>query len=433
MADAPLLVHDEEEDVTKVLSTRPAREGTVASSILSLVISACGAGVLSLPFALSCTGWAAGSCTLLVFAVASAWSLELIEMRARDLGTASFEATGAALWGPRAGLLIELLLFATLAVAQVTFAVLVGDLLPPLCAQLSAPSAPPAICATRRNAIGGALALASVPSLFTRLHALRHVSLGALACLAFLLAVVCAELARRAARGELARAGRPLRPPADWTAWLGAFPIQTAAFSNQFNYTAMMAELQRPTPERLRVVRLTSVGACFAVCCAYGLVGYAIFGEGVTGDLLEAFGAARGSLGGALRAGRAALAACLILKVPLLLQPMRSIAIGWASRACGDGGCAYVHGCTTAALLCGIYCASTLLERVEDVFAIAGALGLMLVCFVVPGSFAFRPPFSSARRASTRLRVQGAALIAFGSVLTATSVFACISNLARVQ
>ena len=237
-----------------------------------------------------------------------------------------------------------------------------------------------------------------------------------------------------------------------------------------------MAELQRPTPERLRVVRLTSVGACFAVCCAYGLVGYAIFGEGVTGDLLEAFGAARGSLGGALRAGRAALAACLILKVPLLLQPMRSIAIGWASRACGDGGCAvrccagvgdgessaapspvpangkgetrraarpccarartraqYVHGCTTAALLCGIYCASTLLERVEDVFAIAGALGLMLVCFVVPGSFAFRPPFSSARRASTRLRVQGAALIAFGSVLTATSVFACISNLARVQ
>lgn len=105
--------------VAHILARPPAREGTVASSTLSLVVSACGAGVLSLPYALRCTGWAAGSVTLLVLAVASAWSLELIEMRARDLRVFSLEEIGSALWGPRVGFLIEVLLFLLLSVAQV--------------------------------------------------------------------------------------------------------------------------------------------------------------------------------------------------------------------------------------------------------------------------------------------------------------------------
>lgn len=352
---------------------------------------------------------------------------------------------------------------------------LLGDLLPALCASAASPAAPPVAC-SRHGAIGASLCLAALPSLLSRLHALRHVSLGALACLAALLAVICAQLLRAAQSGELGvsaqgRAVRALHPP-DSRAWLAAFPIQTAAFCNQFTFVQVVAELREPTAVRLRAVRLASVCACAAVCAAYGLAGYALFGEGVPGDLLSAFdareealaasGGARGArsgldvtLGRALLAGKGALACCLVLKVPLLLQPMRAIALGWARRAsrrCGSaargkpGGelaerpdqlaqrrlsalPAAAHCASTAGLLGGLYCCAASMRRVEDVFAIAGALGLSVVCFVVPGSFAFRPPGSSARPASERQRAQGAALVALGTALSCASLYGCAADL----
>lgn len=366
---------------------------------------------------------------------------------------------------------------------------LLGDLLPTLCARAYAPGTPPAAC-SRSNAISASLLLAALPSLLNRLHALRHVSLGALACLGFLLGVIVAHLLLALRDGDLG-GGSSARPvhairPLNSRAWLAAFPIQTAAFCNQFNYGQMMLELREPTKRRLLAVRLSSVCACAAVCTAYGLVGYFLFGETVGGDLLASFdeqrradagaGASgaggaggRGSLDGALLVGKGALAACLILKVPLLIQPMRHIALGWAARACCCRGCAaqadsrltspllsagakprgqaeqpprrcacrartraaIAHCATTGLLLVGIYGASTSLERVEDVFSIAGALGLMVVCFVIPGSFAFRPHFSVARRATGRQRAQGAALIVLGAVLSVTSLYACVADLVQ--
>ena len=54
----------------------------------------------------------------------------------------------------------------------------------------------------------------------------------------------------------------------------------------------------------------------------------------------------------------------------------------------------------------------------------------MVVCFVVPGSFAFAPPSAvHARRASARHRAQGAALLALGVTLTVTSVYACVTEI----
>ncbi|KAJ1636036.1 hypothetical protein T492DRAFT_862313 [Pavlovales sp. CCMP2436] len=110
--------HEDEDAMARLLEAHPPSEGTLTTSVLSLVVSACGAGVLSLPFALRCTGWLAGTGTLLVLAVASSWSLELIDMRARDLGATSYEAIGKMLYGPWFGLVIELLLFVLLSVAQ---------------------------------------------------------------------------------------------------------------------------------------------------------------------------------------------------------------------------------------------------------------------------------------------------------------------------
>lgn len=124
-ASSPLLLELEdgprgaEDDVRRLLAAPPPREGSVRSSVLSMVSSACGAGVLALPYALGALGWAAGTASLVLLAVASAWSLELIEMRARDLGASSYEAVGSALWGRWAGLFIEVLLFTMLAAAQV--------------------------------------------------------------------------------------------------------------------------------------------------------------------------------------------------------------------------------------------------------------------------------------------------------------------------
>lgn len=252
----------------------------------------------------------------------------------------------------------------------------------------------------------------------------------------------------------------------------------------QFNFVAVMNELREPTPPRLAAVRALSVGSCLCVYLLYASLGYLLFGEGVQGDLLrslEGMRAGRRSLEGAaeggggdggalalaLLVGKAALCACLLLKVPLLLQPLRAIASGWLRRLCGCGCAACVppplprsppgaspgsgaggrrrgccgRKCTTAharheaahvletlVLLLLLYLAAALLARVEIVFNVGGALGLAIITFVLPGAFAFRPPFSTARRASARQRAQGAALIAVGVLVTASSVFVVVAD-----
>lgn len=485
------------------------REGTIASSTFALTVSACGAGVLSLPYALRCGGWFGATLSLGAVAMESFWSLALIELRARDLGQTSYEDIGAALYGPRIGYLVEGCMFMLLLLAEVTFLVLIADLVPPAC-EAAPKQLREALCG-RRQVIIAAVVLALPPSLHTRLHALRHSSVAALICLLVLLAVVAAEALAERLAGEgmslppMTVARDPLR-----LAWLSVVPIQAAAFCNHFNFCQVVNELRDPTPARTRAVRLLSAGSCFVISAAYGSTGYLAFGDTVDGDLLNSLDARveEGRLaGGELVAsgivvGRVALAVCLLLKVPLLMQPLRAIVLRWAGRlglgaqddvdeaaaasladadddgpgwppgpvdgigspkvvagfespaqhrrakgahkSAGDGPGPVKAGPPRGRRLAGHvgHLAATTLplslaalvalavSHVEQVFALAGALGLSLVVFVLPGSFAFRPPFSIARRASVAQRAQGALLVATGVVLTAGSAALCAFNAA---
>lgn len=223
-------VDEEEGDEPLLVDAPPPREATLASSTFALTTSAIGAGVLSLPYSLRCTGWLAGCASLCAFALGSYWSLALIEFRALDLGCDSYEGVGAALYGPRMGVFIEVVMFLLLFLAEITFLVLLGDMLPTLCARALGVPEGDGVCA-RRPALGLALLLATGPSLLRRLHALRHVSVAALGCLGYLLLVVAAEAWVASGEGALATDVTPVHTPG--RSWLYMLPVQAAAYCNQ--------------------------------------------------------------------------------------------------------------------------------------------------------------------------------------------------------
>jgi sodium-coupled neutral amino acid transporter 7/8 len=75
-----------------VLVQEPAPAGTARSSVLTLINSAVGAGVLSFGFAFRCTGWAAGLLLTLFVAAVEASTLYVLSRYAERSGTKTYSA-----------------------------------------------------------------------------------------------------------------------------------------------------------------------------------------------------------------------------------------------------------------------------------------------------------------------------------------------------
>jgi hypothetical protein len=75
-----------------VLFQEPAPAGTARSSVLTLINSAVGAGVLSFGFAFRCTGWAVGLLLTFFIAAVEAFTLYVLSRYAERSGTKTYSA-----------------------------------------------------------------------------------------------------------------------------------------------------------------------------------------------------------------------------------------------------------------------------------------------------------------------------------------------------
>ena len=69
---------------------RPLTKGGVRQSVLTLTSTAVGGGLLTLPYAMSLTGWGLGLVILLLGAVASVWGIEQLMTNAIETGVRLF-------------------------------------------------------------------------------------------------------------------------------------------------------------------------------------------------------------------------------------------------------------------------------------------------------------------------------------------------------
>ncbi|KAL4457498.1 hypothetical protein ABPG75_012363 [Micractinium tetrahymenae] len=106
--------------------------GTARSSVLTLINSAVGAGVLAFPFALRCMGWAAGLACIALVAATEAFTLYVLSRFAEHTGARSYSALVHQMLGPGGSLAMIAVIFAYCFGSCIAYLIIVGDSFRPL-------------------------------------------------------------------------------------------------------------------------------------------------------------------------------------------------------------------------------------------------------------------------------------------------------------
>eukprot|EP00928_Gymnodinium_smaydae_P010695 TRINITY_DN14029_c0_g2_i1.p1 TRINITY_DN14029_c0_g2~~TRINITY_DN14029_c0_g2_i1.p1 ORF type:complete len:591 (+),score=119.03 TRINITY_DN14029_c0_g2_i1:245-1774(+) len=310
------------------------RQGSLGSSIFSLVATMVGGGVLSLPYAMSQCGLALGTVALLVSGAASGWTMDMMVECARRTGCDSFELVGHAAFGERGRSITIALVFVICWLTMIAYFVLLADLLFPL-VDFVAPDivswAGSTDLARHGIILAGGLLLS--PMCFKNsLSSLRFLCFASVGSVVFVATVIISRAAPHVGEVHVASAlvhdeSLPVVVdaayawwPADWWKALYVFPMFGVSFLCHFNALPTHQELQRPTRSRMRRVFGCTMIFTTLLYLLVGVSGYVYGGACTCGNILLNF-ATNDAL---VACSRGALSVVLMLNFPLICQPCRN-------------------------------------------------------------------------------------------------------------
>ena len=324
--------------------------GSGVGAATNLCSATLGAGVLSLPFALSRTGIVPGLLLLALAAASTVGSIDLLVRCQSRTGLGGYEEMALALLGPGALAVAEASVFVFCFGTAVAYVVAVGDLwqegvLDVFSARLAGAGL---AWIDREICMGAFWLVVMLPlSLLRRVDSLRYASLVGIGSIVFLVGACVARSARDLGQGGGGSGGgRDGDGDARW--WLPpsaedvllACPIVMFAFSCQVNVCAIYEELgggggtTSPRPGGKAAAMATVTRAAVAVCLTlYALIGtfaYADFGPATSPNVLRNYCVAR-TRDPVLVAAYAFVSVAIVSAFPLNVLPARSALEGrWA-------------------------------------------------------------------------------------------------------
>jgi amino acid permease len=263
----------------RVLSPlKPESVRTVSSSLIS---TALGTGVLSIPFALSLHGLLLGVGTLTVAAFASALSLQVLIVASRYTETTSYaQLLEVAVGHPSASIALDAAILLNGFGGVACLLIFEGDFLPaifgffPTWPQIS-----------RNMAILVVAGLTWPLSLPAELTALRHITILAPLALLLTAMVVFSEAPTRfhdaTFRGESLKL-----VDYSWFSWFQGVALLFNAFTNQQNAVAAGNAMARPSVARIVKSTLTATLVVWAILVAVGVGGYTSWLGDTKGDFI---------------------------------------------------------------------------------------------------------------------------------------------------
>lgn len=255
--------------------------GGVRQSMLTLVSTALGAGVLAIAYVIKVVGMGMGAISLLAAAVASFVSMNALMRASAQTGSRSYGELFSFCAGPRAGPVLDFLLYIYGMGSCVGYFVFLGDFLPDI---VGAFDGVPSWCSDRSLLVLLA-GLIVVPMAAQKdLAALRHVAGVGIIALIYTSVVVCSkapELYRQATSSVVYW-------KLDYHVF-EAFSICVFAFNCHLNVVPVAGAFQRPTMERIEKVswRVNVLQLVFYVIM--GFAGYLSFLAGTLQDVLKAY------------------------------------------------------------------------------------------------------------------------------------------------
>jgi amino acid permease len=374
------------------VSPRAARQDNLWGTVFSMCSATLGAGALSLPYAFEQVGALGGVCLLLLTAAASHYSVVLLTSAIVHTGSRSYEDLSVHLFGKTLGVLVELNIVAFCYGTAISYTVALGDLLHPLTEDWLSRQAVMAL-------FWGLLMLPL--SLVERISALQCASFVGVASIFYLVLTVlvhsigCIEHSAAMQDTLVEGLAAALGGGAGMEAWtwgaqsFNALAIMMFAFTCQVNVPALYAELDEPSPARMRIVASRTMAICLLCYILVGLAGYRDSPRSRNGNLLKNY-CIRGEAGHLMLPAYLAIGVAVCIAYPFNVHPCRYtldvMFFGqFGAKKSTLRHVAWTLGISGSGLLVALY-----VPGINIVFQLMGSTCSAFVCFILPAAFALR-------------------------------------------
>jgi amino acid permease len=308
----------------------PLTVNGIRHATLTLTSTALGGGVLSVSYVMKLSGLGLGVSMLLAGGFLSFLSITALMRMSIETGNETYAGLLSRCAGPRAGPILDSLLFIYGNGSCVGYFVFLGDFVPAL-VEFCAPHAP-RWCASRWLAISvGALAVLPL-AVQREVSALRYVSPVSICALMYMAIVVTAK-----AYGEHeSHVNDPIYGEVELfhldLHFSEAFALCVFAFNCHLNVVPVAASMVAPTKARITKVSYRVNALQLAFYCLIGVTGYLSFLEMTPQDILKGYPSSDSFVAG----GRFLLTGTMLVAIPLNLNPTIKSALQIGDYLRGD-------------------------------------------------------------------------------------------------
>ncbi|KAL8926214.1 MAG: hypothetical protein Q9208_003117 [Pyrenodesmia sp. 3 TL-2023] len=382
------------------------------SSVINLVNTIVGAGVLAMPLALSRMGIILGTFIILWSGLTAGFGLYLQTKCARYLerGSASFFSLSQITY-PNAAVIFDAAIAIKCFGVGVSYLIIIGDLMPGVVRGFSENAAGVGFLVDRHFWVTGFMLIVIPLSFLRRLDSLKYTSVIALISIGYLVILVVAHFTKGDTmqnRGVL----RIIR----WesaVATLSSFPVIVFGYTCHQNMFSVLNEISNNSHFRTSSVVVTSTGIAAFLYVLVAITGYLSFGNAVGGNIVGMYAPSVSST-----IAKAAIVVMVMFSYPLQVHPCRASvdavlkwrpikrtepAHGSPSRLAsllpssrtvaqhrGDGISDTRFAAITTAIIVLSYIVAMTVSSLEKVLAYVGSTGSTSISFILPGLFYYK-------------------------------------------
>ena len=292
-----------------------------ASSIINLLNTIVGAGVLAMPHAMSQMGMVLGVIVILWAGLTAGFGLYLQTRCAAYLerGSSSFFALSQITY-PNAAIIFDAAIAVKCFGVGVSYLIIIGDLMPGVVLGFNdSPDLAPFL--TDRHFWVTAFMLVVIPlSYLRRLDSLKYTSVIALISISYLVILVVYHFSVSDTLPSTGYA-TPLRI-FHWrgpVAALSSFPVIVFAYTCHQNMFSILNEISNNSHFRTTTVIIASIGTAGAIYVLVAITGYLSFGNEVGGNIVAQYAPSVSAT-----IGRAAIVVLVMFSYPLQVHPCRA-------------------------------------------------------------------------------------------------------------
>ncbi|TAQ84556.1 hypothetical protein B7494_g7130 [Chlorociboria aeruginascens] len=288
------------------------------SSTVNILNTIVGAGVLSMPLAMSHMGITLGTIVIIWSGLAAALGLYLQSRCARYLerGTASFFALSQITY-PNAAVIFDAAIAIKCFGVGVSYLIIIGDLMPGVIIGFNENAGAIPFLVDRHFWVTVFMLVVIPLSFLRRLDSLKYTSFVALISIGYLVVLVVYHFAKGDTmedRGEI----RVVR-------WAGliptlqSFPVIVFAYTCHQNMFSVVNEIKDNSPKKVTSVVVASIGSAASVYILVAITGYLSFGNNVLGNIVGMYIPSVAST-----IAKAAIVILVMFSYPLQVHPCRA-------------------------------------------------------------------------------------------------------------